>query len=215
MYYSSIEGLLMTAKKTVIRENIEWTNMRWNNAPDTDKPRVLLIGDSIVVGHADKAHDLLKDKVCVDYYATAKCVSDVDYMFELDYMLTRYDYALVVFNNGLHGWDIDDAIYSENLQETLTVMKQKVNKLAWRTSTPIREKGNLEQPEAERTPRLLIRNADAAKIAEELDLPILDLYTPMDNAPELFSEDAIHYTEEGRDVQAAKVAEFISKQLAL
>ncbi len=205
----------MSAEKTLIRENIEWSNMRWNNATDSSKPRVLLVGDSIVVGHADKVHKLLEDKVCVDYYATAKCVSDVDYMPELDYLLSRNDYALVIFNNGLHGWDIDDTVYSQNLKETLSSLKQKRKKVAWRTSTPIREKGNLEQPEARRTPRLLKRNADAMKIAEELGLAILDLYTPMDKAPELFSQDAIHFTAEGQDVQAAQIAEFISNQLSL
>ena len=94
----------MTAEKTVIRENIEWTNMRWNDAPDNCRARILLIGDSIVVGHERLLHDLIKDDYCIDSFATAKCVSDVDYMRELDYMLASKDYDLVIFNNGLHGF---------------------------------------------------------------------------------------------------------------
>ncbi len=65
----------MTTQKTEIRENTEWTNMRWNNAPDTCKDRILLIGDSIVTGHEKLVHDIVKDQYCINSFAAAKCVS--------------------------------------------------------------------------------------------------------------------------------------------
>ena len=41
MYLSNIllkiEEKIMIVEKTKIRENIEWTNMRWNEAPNTSK----------------------------------------------------------------------------------------------------------------------------------------------------------------------------------
>jgi hypothetical protein len=52
----------MTVEKTEIRENIEWTNMRWNDAPDNSKARILLIGDSIVVGHERLLHNIIQDE---------------------------------------------------------------------------------------------------------------------------------------------------------
>ena len=199
----------MTAPKTEIRENIEWTNMRWNDAPDNCKARILLIGDSIVVGHESLLHDIVKDEYCIDSFATAKCVSDVDYMKELNYMLSSNDYELVVFNNGLHGFDIEDEAYEENLKEAMIDLNKRVKKLAWRTSTPIRTKEDLNKFEAEKTPRVLRRNAFAAKVAEELNVPVLDLYTPMSENVDYFSPDAIHYNEEGKAVQAKMLAEFI------
>jgi len=203
----------MTVKKTEIREDIEWTNMRWNDAPDNCRARILLIGDSIVVGHERLLYDIIKDEYCIDSFATAKCVSDVDYMRELDYMLAGRDYDLVIFNNGLHGFDINDEVYEENLEEVMTDLNKRVKKLAWRTSTPIRDKEDLNKFNVEITPRVLRRNAFAAKVADNLNIPVLDLYTPMAEHVEYFSIDAIHYNEQGREIQAQMLAEFIKKIL--
>ena len=201
----------MTIEKTEIRENIEWTNMRWNDAPDNCKARILLIGDSIVVGHERLLHEIIKDEYCIDSFATAKCVSDVDYMRELDYMLASKDYDLVIFNNGLHGFDISDEAYEENLQENLVDLNKRVKKLAWRTSTPIRQKEDLNQFETEKTPRIIRRNAFAAKVTKKLNIPVLDLYTPMAENVDYFSPDAVHYNKEGREAQAKIIAEFIKE----
>ena len=200
----------MAAQKTTVKEYIEWTNMRWDNAPDTEKPRILMIGDSIVAGHGDLVFDLVKDKLCLDYLATAKCVSDKDFMRELDYMLSLNSYAAIIFNNGLHGWDIDEAVYAENLREALTYLKTKTKLLVWRNSTPIRTVGDLNSFEAARNPRVIKRNADASVIVGGLGLPVIDLYTPMAENPDLFCEDAIHYTLEGRKIQAGIIAAFIT-----
>ena len=203
----------MTAEKTEIRENIEWTNMRWNDAPDNCRGRILLIGDSIVVGHERLLHEIIKDKYCIDSFATAKCVSDIDYMRELDYMLASKDYDLVIFNNGLHGFDIDDEAYEENLEEAMKDLNKRVKNLAWRTSTPIRDKEDLDKFNSERNPRVIRRNAFAAKVAADSDIPVLDLYTLMEENVEYFAPDAIHYNEQGKEVQAQMLAEFINKIL--
>lgn len=202
----------MTTQKTTVKEYIEWTNMRWYNAPDAAKPRILLIGDSIVVGHGDLVFDLVKDKICIDYLATAKCVSDKDYMRELDYMLSLNSYAAIIFNNGLHGWDIDDTVYAANLRETLTCLKAQTELLAWRNSTPIRTIGDLSRFETARNPRVIKRNKDAAKIAHDLALPVIDLYTPMAENQNFFCEDAVHYTPDGRKIQAEIIAAFLKQQ---
>jgi len=199
----------MSTKKTKIREKTEWTNMRWNDAPDNCKARILLVGDSIVVGHEKLLHEIVKDEYCIDSFATAKCVSDVDYMKELNFMLASNDYSLVIFNNGLHGFDIDDEAYEENLEEALIDLNKRVKKLAWRTSTPVRQKEDLNKFETERTPRVLRRNAFAAKVAKEQNIPVLDLYTPMAENVEYFSPDAIHYNDQGKEIQAKMLAEFI------
>ena len=203
----------MTAEKTEIRENIEWTNMRWNDATDNCKARILLIGDSIVVGHERLLHEIVKDEYCIDSFATAKCVSDVDFMKELNYMLASKDYDLVIFNNGGHGFDISDEVYEENLEEAMTYLNKCAKKLAWRTSTPIREKGDLNKFNAERNPRIIRRNAFAAKVAINLDIPVVDLYTPMAKNIDYFSPDAMHYNEQGKKAQAQILAEFIKEIL--
>jgi lysophospholipase L1-like esterase len=132
-------------------------------------------------------------------------------MRELDYMLDCKDYDLVIFNNGLHGFDISDEVYEENLEEVIKDLNKRVKKLAWRTSTPIRDKEDLNKFNLERTPRVIRRNVFAAKVTAELNIPVLDLYTPMAENVEYFSTDAVHYNEEGREAQAKILAEFIKE----
>jgi len=200
-------------EKTVIREQIEWISIRWHNDPDKKMKRVLLVGDSIVVGHGTRVHELLKEEMCVDYFATAKNITDIEFMNELEFMLQRRNYELILFNNGLHGFNIEDDLYEPALREVFSILKNKTPHLAWRTSTPMLNKENMEEFNPDRTPRVIRRNNDAAKLAKELDLPILDLYTPMSENKQFFNHDAVHYTEEGQQVQAVLVADFIREKL--
>ncbi len=201
--------------KTLIRESHEWITMRWLNESDTTLPRVLLVGDSIVAGHAVSVHEQLKENYCVDCFATAKHVTDVEYMSDLEFMLKRKNYELIVFNNGLHGFGIDDELYAPALREVLLILKNRAPRLAWRTSTPMIkwpvENGKSEFQE--RTSRVLRRNADALAIANEMGLPVLDLYTPMGDRAELYC-DGVHCSDAGRDLQVQLVSKFILQQFA-
>ncbi len=197
--------------KTEIREDTEWTDFRWHNAPDQTQKRILLVGDSIVVGHGGYVYGLVKDFYSVDYFATSRCVSDVDYLTELDYMFSRRDYEMVVFNNGLHGFDIDNDIYIYHLKEVLKEMKSRVDKVIWRNSTPVRNTDNLECFNKERNPVVIQRNEKATTVAAELFLPVIDLYTPMSKQVDFFSPDGVHYNKEGREAQAKIIAEAIQR----
>jgi hypothetical protein len=200
---------------TEIRETIEWVSIRWHDAPDKKSKRVLLIGDSIVVGHGTKAHDLLKKKICVDHFATSKHVTDVEFASDLEFMLAKQKYELILFNNGLHGFDIADELYPAALREMLAELKKRTPILAWRSCTPILDKENPAQLNPDRNPRVLRRNADALKISGELGLPTLDMYSPMAENKKLFSPDCVHFTEQGQDAQAQLLADFVCRQLSI
>jgi len=195
---------------TNVLEDIEWISLRWHNAPDTSKPRVLLVGDSIVAGHGTLVYELLKENLCVDFFATSKHITNSDYMSDLDIMLQKSNYELILFNNGLHGFDVDDKYYKQALFDALTYLKTKTNCLCWRSSTPMLS-ANLNDFNSERTPRIISRNRDADEVANSLNLASLDLYTPMAENKSLFSQDAVHYTEEGQKTQAKMIADFINK----
>jgi lysophospholipase L1-like esterase len=193
---------------TNVLEEIEWISLRWHNAPDTSKPRILLVGDSIVAGHGARVYELLKDDLCVDFLATSKHITNNEFMSDLDFMLKKSNYELILFNNGLHGFDVADKYYKEALSDALTFLKTQTKCLCWRNSTPILSK-DLKDFNAERNPRVISRNSDAQKVADSLNLKSLDLYTPMAEDKTLFCQDAVHYTEEGQKTQAKMVAEFI------
>jgi len=199
-----------TTPTTLIREYHEWIQMRWLNERDATLHRVLLAGDSIAGGHAVQVHERLKDRFCVDCFATSKHVTDAEYMPDLEFMLGRKRYELIVFNNGLHGFDIDDALYAPALRAIFAALKGRTPRLAWRSSTPM-FKWPIEngKPEPhERAPRILRRNADALAAARDIALPVLDLYAPMADRPELFC-DGCHCTAEGVEFQTRLVADFI------
>jgi len=196
-----------------VLEDIEWISLRWHNAPDDEMPRVLLIGDSIVAGHGDKVHARLKENICVDFFATSKHVTNSQFMSDLDFMLQKKSYDLILFNNGLHGSGIDDKYYKPALFEAFSVLKTKTPCLCWRNSTPMLNSENLNEFNADRNPGVISRNSDAADVADSLNLPSLDLYTPMAENKSFFSPDAVHYTQEGQKAQAELIAEFIKEKL--
>lgn len=203
-----------TSEKTKIREYHEWIQMRWLNEDNDTLPRVLLVGDSIVAGHGVAVHEELKEKCCVDLFATSKHVTDVLFMSDLEMMLGRKKYELIIFNNGLHGFDIDDDLYAPALREVLSYLKTITPNLVWRNCTPALKwpvENDCPVP-SERTPRILRRNAEALKVAEELGLPVIDLYSAMGHDPNLFS-DGVHYTEAGRDIQVEILSKFISRYI--
>ena len=196
-----------------VLEDIEWISVRWHNAPDEEMPRILLIGDSIVAGHGDKVHAILKENICVDFFATSKHVTNSEFMSDLDFMLQKRSYDLILFNNGLHGFRVDEKYYKPALFEALSALKTKTPCLCWRNSTPMLNSENLNEFNVDRNPGVISRNSDAADVADSLNLLVLDLYTPMAENKSFFCPDAVHYTQEGQKAQAELIAEFINKTL--
>lgn len=100
----------------MFRQQIEWVNFRWDHAPDTSRPRVLLIGDSIANGYHGPVSASLKDRFNVDLLATSKCVADPAFVRETRFAMEEYSHALIHFNNGLHGGHLTDAEYEAGLR---------------------------------------------------------------------------------------------------
>jgi hypothetical protein len=200
----------MTVEGTEIREEVEWVSFRWHNEPDRVKPRVLLVGDSIVAAHGARVHERLKADFCVDYFATSKHVTDVAFMGDLDFMMARRPYALVLFNNGLHGLGIDDELYAPALKKALLALRGRTPRLAWRISTPILAGPGASELGADNA-HVVRRNADAAVVAADLGLPVLDLYTPMLEHRD-WIVDGVHCNADGQALQADIVAKFLTSQ---
>ena len=100
-------------------EAIEWTETRHYNAPDQKNPRVLLVGDSICNGYQGGVRDRLKDCVNISYWISSKCVTDQNYLRELNYMLECYPYELILFNNGCHSLMTDKKEWAEAYDKVL------------------------------------------------------------------------------------------------
>ncbi|QDT03955.1 hypothetical protein K227x_23410 [Rubripirellula lacrimiformis] len=197
-----------------VRERIEWIDI-WVTDADKDKlPRVLLVGDSITRGYFGAVESQLSGKAYCARLTTSKCVSDPSFNADLRLMLDQYDFTVVHFNNGLHGWGYTEEQYRDGLAATVDFVKQNAadTKFIWATTTPVREKDDLEKF-GERTQRVRVRNADAAAIMQDHGFATDDLFHLVKDHPDWQSKDGVHFNGKGNEALAKQVADSISKCL--
>lgn len=197
-----------------IRERIEWADIWVTDADKDDLPRVLLIGDSITRGYFSDVEKRLAGKAYCARLTTSKCVSDPSFPDEAQLLLKQYRFAVIHFNNGLHGWAYTEDRYRDGLLRLMDTFKEHAReaKLIWAATTPIRNRDNLEQIN-ERTERVKARNRIAAEIMKDRGIPTNDLYGLVEEHPEFFSGDGVHYNGKGKETQGAAVAENVLKCL--
>ena len=191
-----------------IRERIEWADIWVTDANKNDLPRVLLIGDSITKGYFGEVEKRLAGKACCARLTTSKCVSDPFFPAEVQLLLKQYKFAAIHVNNGLHGWGYTEEQYRDGLLRLMNTFQKHAGdaKIIWATTTPVRERDNLQQI-SERTERVIARNQIAAEIMKEHDIPTNDLYGLVEQHPDWHSGDGVHFNGKGREAQGAAVAE--------
>lgn len=197
-----------------IRERIEWADIWVTDADKDDLPRVLLIGDSITRGYFGEVEKHLAGKAYCARLTTSKCVSDPSFTDDLQLLLKQYKFSVIHFNNGLHGWGYSEPQYRDGLLKTFAAVKEHAGdaKLIWATTTPVREKSDLQQF-GERTERVKVRNKLAAEIMQKHDIPTNDLYGLVEHHPDWHSGDGVHFNGQGKEAQAKQVAESVAKSL--
>jgi hypothetical protein len=206
---------LMTAQSVSaekpIRERIEWADIWVTDADKDDLPRVLLIGDSITRGYFGDVEKRLAGKAYCARLTTSKCVSDPSFSDEVQLLLKHYKFAVIHFNNGLHGWGYSEDQYRDGLMKFLATIKENAGdaKLILATTTPVRERSDLKQF-GERTERVKARNKIAAKIMKEHDIPVNDLFGLVEQHPDWHSTDGVHFNGQDKEAQAKQVAESVA-----
>ena len=201
----------------VVRENIEWCRI-WvpdSASPDLAIPRVLLIGDSIVMGYGEEVEKLLKESASVARLGTSRFASDPALLDEIAMVLRYTAFDMIHFNNGLHGYENSDTTYEEALPVVLAAIRAgaPAAMLVFATSTPMRDPENLEKWHA-RAERIKRRNEMLCKLAAREGLPVNDLYEVVLTHPEYYVPDGTHFNDLGNAALGAKVAEEIGKFLA-
>lgn len=198
-----------------VRERIEWLDTWVTDADKTDLPRVLLVGDSITRGYFKGVEKHLEGKAYCARLTTSKCVSDPTFNDDLKLMLKQYSFAVIHFNNGLHGWGYTEDQYREGLKKTVLAVKESEgdSTLIWATTTPVREKTDL-QMFGERTDRVKVRNKLAAEIMAEQHIPTDDLFRLVADHAEWTSGDGVHFNGQGNEALAKQVAASVLAQLS-
>src|SRR5690348_13850748 len=108
-----------------ITEKIEWT---WSDRPVkpvAGLPNVLLEGDSITRGYYPAVEKDLSGVANVYLFATSACSGDPRLPAQLrDYFkMMDIKFAVVHFNNGMHGWGYTEAQYAAGLPKMIAAIK--------------------------------------------------------------------------------------------
>lgn len=197
-------------KPKIERENIEWCDVWIPGATTTNKPRVLLVGDSITKGYYKVASDQLGNGVACARFATSACVADPAFHVQLDALLSQYTFALIHFNNGLHGVGYTEEEYRAGYEKALkSIQKHSPStKLVLALSTPLNETSSANSL----NPRVNERNSIVRELAKTYGAAVNDLHSISKGHPEYYT-DAYHYKAAAIELQGKQVAEVIKEQL--
>jgi len=190
-------------------ETYEWDNVWIDHADNPSLKRVLYIGDSISCGIRHIATSLTENKILFDGFGTSKSLDNPyfkDSLALFSAQLPKID--SVIFNNGLHGWHLDDEKeYPFYYEEMIKFLLEKYK------GAPLFVVLTSFIADEERLKRVKIRNENALKIAKKYNLPVIDVYSVTEKNKNLLSADGVHFTSEGYQIIAEAVVEKITEML--
>ena len=190
-----------------IYETYEWDNTWIEHASDTKTPRVLYIGDSISCPTRRTATLETGEKIYFDGFGTSKSLDNPVFRESLKLFTKQIPpMSAIVFNNGLHGWHLDDE--SEYLDYYDSFVKFLLDEYGVRVFIVL-----TTYIENERIERVKKRNKAALAVAEKYSLPIIDLYTLSEERCDLIAQDKVHFTPEGYRLFAKKIIESVEGAL--
>lgn len=188
-------------------ETYEWDNVWWEHANVRNIPRVLYIGDSISCGTRRIATQTADEKIYFDGFGTSKAV-DNPFFAESVRMFARQqgERNVILFNNGLHGWHLDDSTeyavaYENIIKFLLDEFKETPIVLLMTTSVadPVRDA------------RVVVRNRVVAELAAKYNLHVLDLYSLVKSNHNLLVGDGVHLKPEGYQTLANELVKCVNK----
>jgi hypothetical protein len=194
---------------------------------DATRPRVLLIGDSILNGYANTVIKRLSGKAYVDYWVTPACQSE-RFNQMLAMVLKNGPYDVIHINLGLHGFQKDRVVKGQAEKqprippdqfEPLTkafveVMRKEhpQGKLIWASTTPISLRDKPAELDPQSNPIIVEHNRMAAKVMVAMQVPVNDLYSLMINRLDLKQND-FHWKDAAKKIQGEAVADCVLKLL--
>lgn len=182
-------------------ETYEWDNVWIEQTANLDGKRVLYIGDSISCGTRNIATSLSEGRYLFDGFGTSKAL-DNPFLFDSIRLfvsqLTKTE--TVIFNNGLHGWHLNDEteypeFYEKAIKFLLSEFEGKKIFLVLTTSVA----------DSDREKRVKARNKSVCELAEKYALPVIDLYSTSVEYVNFRIDDGVHYISDGYRKFAAEI----------
>lgn len=173
-------------------ETYEWDNVWWEQANKNNISRVLYIGDSISCATRRIATSSSEGKIMFDGFGTSKALDNPFLLDSIRLFAKQQGYReAVLFNNGLHGWHLDDEQYAYYYEKTVKFLLDEFK------DTPILIVLTTSVSNTEREQRVKRRNEIATKIADKYGLSIIDLYSISAEFFDLHTNDGVHFTADG------------------
>lgn len=199
------------------RENIEWQNMWWESARDVKIKRIALLGDSVTRAYRSRLNKKLEGKYVVDICASSSQIIDSllwkEYRFFFE--CNEWNYSKIIMQGGgQHGHarkccsdEQYSAIFKNGYRELVSNIISYCKDILVVSYTPCKE-DSLSKWDNEKNRELEKRNQMAREVAEEFNLPYIDLWTELIHARYEF-EDPVHVKSEGNDFIAAYLCKYI------
>lgn len=197
------------------REYIEWTDIWIPGADKSDKPHVLLIGNSITRGYQPIVEKMLEDKAYVARFSTSKSVGDPALLDELEAIMKHTKFDIVQFNNGLHGMGYSEAEYARSFPDLVNLIRKYAPDapLIWANFTPLYKGPEMTELKPN-SYRGMKRNEIALDYIKDKGIEINDLWSVMEGHPEYYrGGDGSHPLDIGYEALARKVASVIESHL--
>ncbi len=213
MVFAQSEKATWSSEPTL--ERIEWVDIWVTGANKNDRPRVLLVGDSIVRGYYSVVEKELGDKVYCARYTTSAFLTNPDYLAMLEILLKRYKFDVIHINNGLHGRDYDEAACATGFPALYATLRRLAPDavVIWATTTPVRRKDDLTKLDETWMHKVRERNRIAVEFMRQHGITIDDLFSLVVDHPEYSRGDGVHFNSKGYEVLGKQVASAIRKAL--
>lgn len=187
---------------------------------DPARPRVLLVGDSILAGYMNHVIKALEGKAYVDAWVNPYNQSEHLNKVVLPEVLAKGPYAVVHFNMGLHGWPegrIKPGTFEPLTKGYVEVIRATLPDAAiiWASSTPVLLGGDAKQLDPVINANILEQNRMAAKVMAESGVPVIDFYALLVDKLDLArgGKDKFHWTPPAYQILGDKCVEAVLKAL--
>jgi lysophospholipase L1-like esterase len=189
--------------------------------------KVILIGDSIRMGYQDTVAQLLAGDAQLDFPPNNGGTS-ANVLAHLDEWAIDKLPDVVHINAGLHDLARDGdeqgnpriaiATYEQNVRTILSRLRDETHAVViWALCTPVNERLHHENKAFDRFEDDVAQyNAAARRAAEQMNVPINDLYQFVMDAGRdgLLNPDGVHFTDEGKRLLGERVSQVVRALVA-
>ena len=185
-------------------ETYEWDNVWFEHTENETADRVMYIGDSISCGTRKIATAESGNTILFDGFGTSKALDNAYFKESVRIFAAQQGKRrAIVFNNGLHGWHLDDNTeYAEGYESFVRFLLDEFR------GTPVILLLSTHVADAERDKRVVARNEAVMKIASKYSLPAVDYYKiTLEN--DIVGADGVHLTPDGYKLLAKAVVDAV------